>query len=245
MLSDMKNKSKTNFTYIPPIDDYFTFESEEQLVSKLSQWGFNKNVREKVLYKNNYSQTTVSIVGYQEYGENNANTIIIEFNDGQLSCIHPAYLKEMQTSSFGKESILEQVIEPLAEDKTIKTKKSEQSALKKDTKTDQKPKKEPSKDKLTLPVDKVHFKAKITSFSTMYNHFKEEDDEVILFEDVEIIGENELKVGKAWCGYSNTLKKAELQEGESLEFDGKIVAKKFDKEIIYKINNPSKLTRMT
>ena len=56
-------------------------------------------------------------------------------------------------------------------------------------------------------------------------------------------GENELEVGDAWCSYSKTLKKAELEEGNELEFDGKIVDKKFNKDIRFKINNPSKLIK--
>ena len=76
------------------------------------------------------------------------------------------------------------------------------------------------------------------------NHFTGEEDEVILLELVKVERENELEVGNAWCSYSKTLKKAELEEGDELEFDGKIVEKKFNKEIRYKINNPSKLAKI-
>ena len=37
------------------------------------------------------------------------------------------------------------------------------------------------------------------------------------------------------------LKKLGLTEGEKIKFDGKVVKKKYKKEIIYIINNPSKV----
>jgi len=61
---------------------------------------------------------------------------------------------------------------------------------------------------------------------------------------VNLIGENEIEIGDAWCGYSKTLKKLELVEGERLEFDGKITDKKMNKEVLYKLNNPSKIVKL-
>ena len=63
------------------------------------------------------------------------------------------------------------------------------------------------------------------------------------------------KLDLAWCSHSKTLKKFELVPGEIIEFDGKIVAKKLPKgkevedefvvevPILYKINNPSKISK--
>jgi hypothetical protein len=81
----------------------------------------------------------------------------------------------------------------------------------------------------------------VKEFATKPNPFSENDDEVILFEDVVVLGEAPLTIGEAWCGYSNTLKALGLEVGNNLEFDGKVVDKKFNKEILYKVNNPSKI----
>jgi hypothetical protein len=99
------------------------------------------------------------------------------------------------------------------------------------------------KEKLDLPVDKVKFTAKVKEFTTKPNPFSDNDDEVILFEEVVVLGEIPLVIGDAWCGYSNTLKALGLEVGNSLEFDGKVVDKKFNKEILYKLNNPSKIVK--
>jgi hypothetical protein len=58
-----------------------------------------------------------------------------------------------------------------------------------------------------------------------------------------VLGDAPLHIGEAWCGYSNTLKGFGLEVGDIVEFDGKVVDKKFNKEILYKVNNPSKLTK--
>jgi hypothetical protein len=96
---------------------------------------------------------------------------------------------------------------------------------------------------LDLPGEKVHFTATVKEFTAKMNHFTGEEDEVILLENVKVTTEPELTIGDAWCGYSKTLKKAELEEGDAIEFDGKVVDKKYNKEIRYKINNPSKLVK--
>ena len=88
-----------------------------------------------------------------------------------------------------------------------------------------------------------------------WNHFNEENDEVIVLENVMIQQDHPIEVGLAWCSHSKTLKKFELVPGEEIEFDGKIVAKKLPKgkeveeefvvdvPVLYKINNPSKILK--
>lgn len=50
----------------------------------------------------------MTIKGFETYGNTDEfNTLVIEFQDGKLTCIHPAFLKEMQSSSFGKESLIQ------------------------------------------------------------------------------------------------------------------------------------------
>jgi len=97
------------------------------------------------------------------------------------------------------------------------------------------------KEKLELPADKVKFTAKVKEFATKPNPFSDRDDEVLLFEEVAIVGDSPLVIGDAWCGYSNTLKGFGLEVGNVIAFEGKVVDKKFNKEILYKVNNPSKI----
>lgn len=232
--------------YVPPKGPFITFENEEDYIAKGIEWKLftERTVKKELLYKALGIQVKVKIVGYEEYG-GNMQTIVIEFEDGHQSCIHPAYLKEMQSASFGKDTLTgENITIPKTEfeaevlvpsiTESVSEKKSSKSNAKKESK----------KPKLVLPEDKVHFSAKVKEFTTKMNHFTGEEDEVLLFEFVKVIGVNELEVGDAWCSYSKTLKKAEIAVGDELSFDAKIIDKKFNKEILYKINNPSKLQKM-
>lgn len=97
--------------------------------------------------------------------------------------------------------------------------------------------------KLELPVDKVKMSAKVAEFTTVPNHFSESEDEVIIYEEVKVI-EPELLIGEAWSSHSATIKKLELEVGDVLTFEAKIVAKKLTKHpVAYKINNPSKIQK--
>ncbi|WML56217.1 hypothetical protein [Neobacillus sp. PS2-9] len=261
--------------YIPPKGEFDTFRDEEHYKEKLKEWGLSsaKEAKREFWYKDRNYQRLVSIKGYETYGSAaEFNTIVIEFNEGQLSCIHPAYLKEMQQSSFGKESLLN------LEDKDIPTvesgdkvesnkvedtspaaakelpKKEDEPKLKQVKVKETKPKKEKAP-KLELPADKVHFAATVKQFALTYNPFNEENDEVVVLENVQIIQDNPLEIGFAWCSHSKTLKKFELAVGDQLEFDGKVAAKKLakgkdveeeflvDVPVLYKVNNPSKIVK--
>lgn len=238
--------SSSNYIHnFPPKGSIITFENEEEYIAKGIEWKLftERTVKKEFLYKANGLQMMVKLVGYEEYGKN-GKTIVVEFENGSLSCIHPAYLKEMQSTSFGKDllsgentMITPTIVEtnaPKPKEKALLEKKSNKS----------KQTKEPAQPKMTLPEDKVHFTAKVKEFTKKMNHFTGEEDEVIVLELVQVHGEIELDVGNAWCSYSKTLKKVELEEGDVLSFDGKIVEKKFNKEIKYKINNPSKLAKI-
>ena len=96
--------------YIPPKGDFEGFRDVEHYKEKLKEWGLSsaKEAKREFLFKERNYQRVVTIKGYETYGKTEEfNTLVIEFQDGNLSCIHPAYLKEMQQSSFGKESMLE------------------------------------------------------------------------------------------------------------------------------------------
>ncbi|WP_462409821.1 hypothetical protein [Neobacillus sp. Marseille-QA0830] len=250
--------------YIPPISDYEAFRDEDHYKEKLKEWGLSA-AKKEFLYKDRHFQCPVTVKGYETYGSTGEfNTLVIEFPDGNVSCIHPAYLKEMQSSSFGKESLIEmedKVAPAASEADTVEPKAKVQppKAAAEPVKAE-KPKKEtkPKKEKapkLELPGDKVHFTASVKQFALTYNPFNEANDEVVVLENVQIVQESPLDVGLAWCSHSKTLKKFELAPGDLLEFDGKITSKKLAKgkeapdefvivePVLYKINNPSKIEK--
>jgi hypothetical protein len=227
----------------------------------MKEWGLSatKEVKKEFWYKDKTIQRLVTIKGYEIFGvKTEFNTLVIEFQDGNLSCIHPAYLKEMQQSSFGKESIWQEEnkgvekAEPIIE---VSKNESNEEALPKPKKANEpKPKKEKAA-KVVLPDEKVHFTAKVKQFAMTYNPFNEENDEVVVLENVEILCEPPLNLEYAWCSHSKTLKKFELAAGDLLEFDGKVTGKKLTKgkdvaeeytldvAVAYKINNPSKIVK--
>jgi len=251
-VSDTASK-KDHIHYIPPQGDYFTFNDEEHYLAKGIEWGIltARSVKKELVFKTGRHEERVTLKGYQEYGiDGQFNTIVLEFEDGELSCIHPAYLKEMQSAGFTKELLSggskEYSAKKEGTDKILTEAEASESAFveRPAVVKKAKAKKAPAKPKLELPEEKVHFIGSVKEFTEKMNHFTGETDEVILFENLKIIGEAELYIGDAWCGYSKTLKKLELAEGDGLEFDGKIVDKKFSKEVRYKVNNPSKLKKM-
>jgi hypothetical protein len=257
--------------YIPPKGEYEGFPDVDHYKEKLKEWGLSsaKEAKKEFWYKDRNYQRLVTIKGYETYGSAaELNTLVIEFQDGNLTCIHPAYLKEMQQSSFGKESLLTvedkeltttmvNDIETAAPAASTDTEPPKKEVAPKAVKAKEpKPKKE-KVPKLELPVEKVHFTASVKQFAFVYNPFNEENDEVVVLENVQIVQDNPLELGLAWCSHSKTLKKFELSVGDSLEFDGKVAAKKLakgkdvpeefvlDVAVLYKINNPSKIEKRT
>ena len=253
--------------YIPPKGEYDTFRDDDHFKEKLKEWGLPAAKRE-FWYKEGSYQRQVTIKGYESYGNTGEfNTLVIEFQDGNLTCIHPAFLKEMQQSSFGKESLInleekdgsDDAAEPKSVEAVPQTGTiSPQAAPKKEKAAkpakESKPKKEKAP-KIELPAEKVHFTAAVKQFALVYNPFNEENDEVVVLENVQIHQDNPIELGLAWCSHSKTLKKFELTPGDLLEFDGKVAAKKLgkgkeapeefivDTAVLYKINNPSKIVK--
>lgn len=243
--------------YVPPKGDFEGFRDEEHYREKLKEWGLSsaKEAKREFLFKERNYQRIVTIKGYETYGKSDEfSTLVIEFQDGNLTCIHPAFLKEMQASSFGKESMLQ------IEEKEISTAEQVGETQVKEEKPEPKkakvvkPKKE-KEPKIELPADKVHFTASVKQFALTYNPFNEENDEVVVLENVQIIQEPPIEIGLAWCSHSKTLKKFELAPGDQLEFDGKVAKKKLAKgkdveeefivetAVLYKVNNPSKIVK--
>ncbi|WP_250886577.1 hypothetical protein [Bacillus sp. SM2101] len=221
--------------YIPPKEEYNTFENDEHYEELGREWGlFGKTPKKDFWYKGKGYKRSVKVVGFIEYGVTGTfHTLIIKFEDGNISCIHPDYLKEMQKSTFGKETEESPV--------PVKSSPKKDKSLTSTTKPKNKSTNEKAtKSEIALPEDKVTFVATVKGFGTKPNPFSDNDDEILLLDNVKITADKQLEVGFAWCGYSKTLKKLELQEGQSLEFSAKIVKKKH-KEFPYKINNPSKI----
>ncbi|OXS59947.1 hypothetical protein B1A99_10485 [Cohnella sp. CIP 111063] len=229
--------------YYPPQEDYIAFDNEEDYAEKGRAWGlFAKTPKAHFWYKSAAAQHQVSIKGYQEYGS--MSVLIVEFEDGRLTSIHPSYLKEMQSGTFGKEPIGGEAEDaeggvPSAADPDVSGSAEEGGKPAKAAKAQKRTKEK--KEKLELPVDKVKFTAKVKEFTTKPNPFSDRDDEVVLLEEVAVVGDSPLAIGDAWCGYSNTLKGLGLEVGNVISFEGKVVDKKFNKEILYKVNNPSKI----
>ena len=266
MVIEHEQLERTGLTrYVPPKGDFEGFRDDEHYREKLKEWGLSsaKEAKREFLFKERNYQRVVTIKGYETYGKSEElNTLVIEFQDGNLTCINPAFLKEMQSSSFGRESMLqveekdfstpEQVTETQVKDGVPEPKPAVQSEPKKPKATKPKKEKEP---KIELPADKVHFTASVKQFALTYNPFNEENDEVVVLENVQVIQEPPIEIGLAWCSHSKTLKKFELAPGDLLEFDGKVTKKKLakgkdveeefiiDTAVLYKVNNPSKIVK--
>lgn len=242
---------------------YNAFETETALLGQCKEWGLlsEKATRTKPFsYKGNGTNLTCVIVGFVD-----KLTAVIELENGQRHCIHPAYLKEMQASSFGRritasaEADTEEAEADVAPEAASASEaagteppsvdESESEAMStEEVRVEEEPKAKPSKkksDKLQLPEDKVKMTATVQEFTTVPNNFSDNDDEVIIYEAVSI-SEPEIEVGVAWSSHSATLKKLELAVGDTITFEGKIVAKKLTKHPVpYKINNPAKIQKQS
>ncbi|WP_314584087.1 hypothetical protein [Paenibacillus terrigena] len=247
-------------TFIIKPTTYTAFENEIEHMDKCKEWGLlsDKAVKTKTFYyKGSGMNQPCDIIGYVDH-----LTAVIQLGPEQLHCIHPSYLKEMQASTFGsrvtaatdksnepeQETVTDQVepeqqsqepvaqVEPEAE--AVEAPQVEVAA----TKTKAKKGKAP---KLELPEEKVTMTATVQEFTTVPNNFSDTEDEVIIYEAVAII-DPPLEVGVAWSSHSATLKKFELEVGDTITFDAKIVAKKLTKHPVpYKINNPAKIQKTT
>ena len=244
--------------YIPPKGEYITFLDDAHYEEKVREWGLSKSkdVKKEFWYKTSDYKRIITIAGYEQYGVT-GNTIVVQFKSGELSCIHPDYLKEMQSPSFEKKGRSAEVKPEQTEEAVeLKIVKSVQEPSQTEPKAEAKKEKKATAPKIDLPLEKVHFTAKIKQFASSWNHFAEQNDTVIVFENVMIEGETEIEIGLAWCSYSKTLEKQELSVGDELSFDGKIVKKTVPKgkdvedetmllevPVYFKINNPSKIKK--
>ncbi|KQX48315.1 hypothetical protein [Paenibacillus sp. Root444D2] len=245
------------FTIQP--SSYNTFEDESDQLEQCKEWGLlsEKAAKTKAFfYKGNGMNLPCGIVGFVD-----KMTAVIEFDNKQLHCIHPSYLKEMQAANYSQRGagtadsteaeVLE--LETLQEDAPVSVEVNVEVNADTNVEEVKKAPKEPKKEKakkekapkLQLPEEKVKMIATVKEFTTVPNNFSDTEDEVVIYEAVSLT-EPEMEIGEAWSSHSATLKKLELEIGDKLSFECKIVAKKLSKHPIpYKINNPAKLQKVT
>jgi hypothetical protein len=241
---------------------YTTFEDETDQLEQCKEWGLLSEKASKTkafFYKGNGMNLPCGIIGFVD-----SMTAVIEFDNKQLHCIHPSYLKEMQAANYSQrlaaaveDSTGVEVLEletlqqeaPAVVEADIEKSTHEELEIQETKAAEPKPTKGKAKKekapKLQLPEDKVKMIATVKEFTTVPNNFSDNEDEVVIYEAVSIT-EPETEIGTAWSSHSNTLKKMELEIGDTISFECKIVAKKLTKHPVpYKINNPAKLQKIT
>jgi hypothetical protein len=225
-------------------EQYTAFKNEDEAMDFCKDWGLlpQKATKQKEYrYKGQNMDVSCEIVGYADLV-----FAVIQIGD-QLHNIHPSYLREMQTGQFGKGKpeedgeLLEPVLEELALEEKVEIKKE------KPTKKEKKPVEKPAKEApITLPEGKLNFDATISQFASVPNPFSDTDDEVIIFEPASFSYENEVVVlDSAWTSHGTGMKKLELEIGDRLTFEAKVVAKKLNKHPVkYKLNNAGKINKI-
>lgn len=229
-----------NHAFIINPETHHTFENETEQMEKCKEWSLLTAKASKTkafFYKGNGMNLACDIIGFVD-----DVTAVIEFENKQKHCIHPSYLKEMQASSYSQKHTTSE------EEKSSDFKEAPkvEQAQKVEVKPKEKVKKEkkPATPKVQLPEEKVKMTAAVKEFTTVPNHFSDDDDEVIIYDAV-IITDTETEIDLAWSSHSKTMKKMELEIGDTLSFEAKIVKKKLTKHPVpYKINNPSKLQKI-
>ncbi|MFB6365461.1 hypothetical protein ACFCP7_15490 [Paenibacillus elgii] len=238
---------------------YTAFSDEAALIEQCKEWNLLSEKASKAktfFYKRNGLMLACRLIGYVD-----KMTAVIELEDKRLHCIHPSYLKEMQASTYGQKSAggAEDAAEPtstvpavtatetpaketpgLEAPEAKKPQAEEPGTAEQTTKGKSKKEKAP---KLQLPEEKVKMTATVKQFTTVPNNFSDNDDEVIIYEAVSI-AEPATEIGEAWSSNSATMKKLELDIGDTITFEAKIIAKKLTRHPVpYKINNPSKIQK--
>ncbi|MUG47776.1 hypothetical protein [Paenibacillus woosongensis] len=247
-------------------DTYTAFSDEADLIDKCKEWGLLSDRAAKIkifYYKGHGLNEACSIIGYVDH-----ITAVIELANHQKHCIHPSYLKEMQAASYGVKAgdAAEAPDNKANETDSSKAAESEheakneaaaapakEKAIPADNTNDKLPaaaeetpkasSKKAKKTKLELPEGKVKMMATVKEFTTIPNHFSDNDDEVVIYENAAVI-EPEIEIGDAWSSHSATMKKTGLDIGDTITFEAKIVAKKLAKHPVrHKLNNVAKIEK--
>lgn len=220
------------------------FSSEDELIDRCKEWNLLSNTATKpktYLYKGYGLTLPCEIVGYVDN-----MTVVVQFENKQQHCIHPSYLKEMQTAGFGQRgATASDTANPVDE---VEEEIAELAELAEVVEVAKELPKKPVKAKkqvVELPEEKLQMTAIVKEFTTVPNHFSDNEDEVIIYEGVSVEGQ-ELAIDEVWSSHSATLKKLELQVGDRVSFEAKVVAKKLTQHPVkYKINNPAKMKKTT
>lgn len=226
-------------------EHYTAFKNEDEAMDFCKDWGLlpQKAAKQKEYrYKGQNMDVACEIVGYADLV-----FAVIQVGD-QLHNIHPSYLREMQASQYGKGKpeedgeLLEPELEALVLEEQVEIKKP-RAEEKKEKKPAEKPAKEAA---ISLPEGKLSFNATISQFASVPNPFSDTDDEVIIFEPASFSFENEVVVlESAWTSHGTGMKKLELEIGDQLTFEAKVVAKKLNKHPVkYKLNNAAKISKL-
>ncbi len=220
------------------------FSSEDELIDRCKEWNLLSNTATKpktYLYKGYGLTLPCEIVGYVDN-----MTVVVQFENKQQHCIHPSYLKEMQTAGFGQRgATASDIANPVDEVEEEIAELAEVAEVVEIAKELPKKPVKAKKQVVELPEDKLQMTAIVKEFTTVPNHFSDNEDEVIIYEGVAVEG-LELAIDEVWSSHSATLKKLELQVGDRVSFEAKVVAKKLTQHPVkYKINNPAKMKKTT
>jgi len=238
------------YTFIIEPSTYNAFEDEVAEIEQCKEWSLLSEKASKTkpfFYKGNGLNLSCNIIGYVDN-----MTAVIQFDNNQQHCIHPSYLKEMQTGNYGQRvsATVEEAIESETVELVIPPEETEEVPIErakltteKAKSTEPKAKKSKTSQKLQLPEEKVKMIATVKECTTIPNHFSDNEDEVVIYEAV-CITEPETEIGTAWSSHSATLKKMELEIGDTITFEAKIIRKKLTNHPVpYKINNPAKIQK--
>ncbi|NHN33993.1 hypothetical protein [Paenibacillus agricola] len=252
--------------WISPVH-YSKFDDEEQAMAFCKSWGLlpQKATKPKTLrYRAQNMDVACEVIGY-------ADLVFAVIQVGEhLHNIHPSYLREMQTASFGKgkleedpdvlesdssgiatleAGVVENALEAGTRDAGAAEAEFVNSVEKKPAKSEAKKEagkpQAPPEPPVELPEGKVSIEATVSEFAMVPNPFSDNDDEVVIFESVSFASNEEtFTLDTAWSSYSNALKKIELQIGDKITCEAKLVAKKLSKHPVkYKINNAAKIVK--
>ncbi|GIP37136.1 hypothetical protein J31TS4_04160 [Paenibacillus sp. J31TS4] len=224
---------------------YIPFVDEEDYRNRTVGWGLlsdkAKTLKKEFAYKGPEGEETARLIGYLD-----SVFVVIELASGRYHAIHPAFLKEMQASKFvypttsGTSEEEGRTDEPDSAPAPVPAAQPEtaesQAPVKKTAPAKAAPK------PVALPEGKIKLNAVVDRFDKKYDPFTEGEQEVIIFRDLSWEAEPDLQL-TAWSSYSATLKKAELAEGDRIQLEGKLVERKFDKEVRFKINNAGKVEK--
>jgi hypothetical protein len=241
-------------------EHYTAFENEDEAISFCKDWGLlpQKAAKQKLYrYKGQNMDVPCEIVGYADLV-----FAVIQIGE-QLHNIHPSYLREMQTGQYGKSKTDEVIDGEIVDSELVDTnlvetdwtnnevstgvKKEASAEVKKTEKKEKKITEKPTKEApITLPEGKVNIEAAVIEFASVPNPFSDKDDEVVIFDQVSFLSNNEtVTLESAWSSHSNAFKKLELQIGDKLTFEAKLVPKKLNKQPVkYKINNAAKISKL-